>query len=139
MARDPELIEHLRGVPLFEGLRDRELRAIASKARKVEHTDGKEIVLEGTESAGLHLILDGHAIVRVHGDERRRLNPGEYFGEISLIDGRARSASVIADGPVRTLSLPAWEFWPLVDEHPRIAHPMLKVLCGRLREAEESA
>ena len=66
----------------------------------------------------------------------RQLHPGDYFGEISLIDGGPRSATVQADVPMRTLSIASWEFKPLLEEHPAIARHMLVELCRKLRGAE---
>jgi CRP/FNR family cyclic AMP-dependent transcriptional regulator len=136
MARADELVDRLRTVPLFQGLREKELRSVAARMRQVEHASGAEILEEGGSAAGFHLILDGRAAVAVHGRPRRTLGPGEVFGEMSLIDGRPRSASVTADGPLRTASLSAWEFEPLLDEHPEIARALLRVLADRLRGAE---
>lgn len=137
MSDDKTLIQQLRSVPLFEGLSDRSLKAIASKARVVDQPAGKEVVSEGGGGAGFHLILEGSATVSLHGTERRTLHPGDYFGEISMIDGKPRSASVQVGEGLRTLSLPAWEFRPLLEEQPEIARTLLLTLCERLRQAEE--
>lgn len=133
---DPELLERLRSVPLFEGLSDRELRDVLSRARVVEHREGGEIVEEGRGAAGFHLILDGEATVLRGGHARGALHAGDYFGEISLIDGKPRSATIRANGPVRTLSLPAWNFMPLLDAHPSMARKLLIGLCQHLRAME---
>ena len=66
----------------------------------------------------------------------RTLGAGEYFGEISLIDGGPRSATVRTTSEVDALSLPSWAFRPLLDEEPELARSLLLVLCGRLRGAE---
>jgi CRP-like cAMP-binding protein len=129
-------LEQLRSVPLFAGLKDRELKDVLGRTREVDHTGG-EIVEEGTKGIGFHLILEGTATVLQHGEVRRTLGPGDYFGEISLIDGKPRSASIRPEGPVRTLSLAAWNFEPLLEKHPKLAHELLLGLCAHVREAEE--
>jgi CRP/FNR family cyclic AMP-dependent transcriptional regulator len=132
---DDDKLAQLRSVPLFAGLKDRELKDVLGRTREVEHTGG-EIVEEGAKGIGFHLILDGTATVLQHGEVRRTLGPGDYFGEISLIDGKPRSATIRPDGPIRTLSLAAWNFEPLIEKHPKLAHELLLGLCAHVREAE---
>lgn len=136
---DGEMLERLRTVPLFRGLSERELKDVVSRTRVVEHDADGEIVEEGHGAAGFHLILDGTVTVLQNGGVRRTLGPGDYFGEISLIDGKPRSATVRTNGPVRTLSLAAWNFAPLLEAHPSMARTMLIGLCEHLRAAEERA
>lgn len=133
---DKEMLERLRSVPLFEGLSDNELKDVLSRARVVEHEGDGEILEEGQGAAGFHLILEGKVAVLQNGGIRRTLGPGDYFGEISLIDGKPRSATVRTEGPVRTLSLAAWNFAPLLDAHPSMARKLLIGLCEHLRAAE---
>lgn len=130
-----EMLAHLRAVPLFAGLKDRQLRDVLERTREVEHAGG-EIVEEGQKGVGFHLILEGAATVLQNGEVRRTLGPGDYFGEISLIDGKPRSATIRPDGVVRTLSLAAWNFEPLLEKHPTMAHELLLGLCAHVREAE---
>ena len=135
MPTEKKLIEQLGSVYLFEGLSDRDLKALVASASQVDHSAGHEIVTEGRGGVGFHLILDGHAEVLVHGHRHGWLGPGDYFGEISLIDGQPRSATVRAETPVRTLSLTAWDFKPLLDD-PEIVKKLLLGVCKRLRSAE---
>jgi CRP-like cAMP-binding protein len=130
-----DMLQRLRSVPLFEGMSDKELTEVLTQTRVVEH-DGGEIIEAGRGGAGFHLILDGTVTVLLGGGVRRALGPGDYFGEISLIDGKPRSATVRPDGKVRTLSLPAWSFAPLLESHPTMARAMLLGLCKQLRSAE---
>lgn len=138
MAADPttDTVTALRGVDLFAGLSDKALRKLAAKTRAVEHEAGKDVVAEGREGTGFHLVRAGSAEVVVHGRVARTLGPGDYFGEISLIDGRPRSATVRATGPLSTLSLVSWDFAPLLQEAPEITHALLLAMCARLRDAE---
>jgi CRP/FNR family cyclic AMP-dependent transcriptional regulator len=132
---DKDMLERLRSVPLFDGMSDNELKDVLHRTRVVEH-DGGEIIEEGRGGVGFHLILDGTVTVLQGGGVRRTLGPGDYFGEISLIDGKPRTATVRPDGPVRTLSLAAWNFDPLLDAHPSMARTMLLGLCQHVRAAE---
>jgi CRP/FNR family cyclic AMP-dependent transcriptional regulator len=129
-------VELLRSVDLFDSLTDRQLKALAARTRVTDHAAGHEIATEGQEGVGFHLILSGHASVLVGGTETRKLGPGDYFGEVALIDGQLRSATVRTDEPVKTLALTSWEFRPLLDEDPALTKSLLLKLVGRLRDAE---
>lgn len=135
---DDRTRELLATVPLFEGLTRRELESILSAAKDVEVEPGKHIVEQGESGLGFHLILEGTCKVVVNGDEIVSLGRGDYFGEMSLIDGGPRSATVIAETRVRTLSLTSWTFLPLLDENPSIAKKLLIEMSRRLRAAERS-
>jgi CRP-like cAMP-binding protein len=132
---DSDMLERLRSVPLFAGLSDKQLKDVLGRTREVEHTD-QALIEEGHKGIGFHLILDGTVTVTQGGEVRRTLGPGEYFGEISLIDGKPRSATITPDGPLRTLSLAAWNFDPLLEAHPSLAREFLLGLCEHLRAAE---
>jgi CRP/FNR family transcriptional regulator, cyclic AMP receptor protein len=136
VAADPEIVKELGGTDLFGKVRRKSLEAIASQARVVQHAPGKEITEEGGSATGFHLIRSGAATVDVGGSARPNLGPGDYFGEISLIDGQPRSATVTAEGPLTTISLASWSFKPILDEEPDVARALLVVLCQRLRAAE---
>ena len=135
-TRDAEAM--LKSVPIFEGLTEKELQAVMNSAKEIEYAAGREIVKEGATGVGFHLILEGQANVTVGDHSQAKLGPGDYFGEMSLIDGGPRSATVKADSAVRTLSLASWEFTPLLDSNPSIARKMLVELSRRLRAAERS-
>lgn len=132
------VMDKLAGVDLFHGLSRRELKRLAALAREVTHQDGDAAVAEGHTGVGFHLVLDGSATVTSNGVQRRVLGPGDHFGEISLLDGLPRSASVVADGTLRTLYIPRDEFSTLLDQHPEISRSLLTVLCARLRSVESA-
>jgi CRP-like cAMP-binding protein len=136
MAADPEIVQALRSTDLFAAASDKALSAIAAQARVVRHPEGKDITEEGGGAAGFHLIRSGNVSVSVGGNPRPDLGPGDYFGEISMIDGKPRSATVHATSPVTTISLASWAFHPILDEHPEVTKELLKVMCARLRAAE---
>ena len=82
------------------------------------------------------MIESGEASVSVRGEERAKLGPGDYFGEIALIDDGARSATITADSDLRCYGLTSWEFRPLVESNASIAWKLLETLAKRLRAAQ---
>jgi CRP/FNR family transcriptional regulator, cyclic AMP receptor protein len=137
MAADPAVVDALRKTDLFSPLSKRALARVAAQANLVHHEPGKEITEEGGGGVGFHLITEGTVSVTVRGTRRASLGPGEYFGEISLIDGRPRSATVTAETPLTTVSLVSWIFNPILDEEPEVSKSILKVMCARLRALEQ--
>jgi len=97
---------------------------------------GSTVVGEGKTGAGFFVIESGEATVSVHGSERGKLGPGDYFGEIALIDEGARSATVTADSELRCYGLTSWEFRPLVEGNASIAWKLLETMAKRLRAAQ---
>jgi CRP-like cAMP-binding protein len=136
MMVDTGVIEQLRGVPIFRGLDEKELRRIAEVGKEVRFEPGTVVAEQDGGAAGFHLILDGEVSVDVNGVERARLRSGQYFGEMSLIDGKPRSATVKAESPTTTFALTSWQFLPLLDEYPSISRALLVELSGRLRRVE---
>ncbi len=127
---------HLARVPIFAGLSSRQLGRLADASRRTTHQTGHEIAKEGEGALALHIILDGTAEVSVHGSPRRELRAGDYFGEISLIDGKKRSATVTASSDLHTLAVPHGPFQKLLETEPGFAAGLLTLVCARLREAE---
>lgn len=138
MAADPNVVAALKRTDLFATLSKRALERVASQVNVVHHAAGKEITEEGGGGVGFHLITEGTASVSVRGESKASLGPGQYFGEISLIDGKPRSATVAAETPLTTLSLVTWVFNPILDEEPEVSKAILKVMCARLRAAEQA-
>jgi CRP/FNR family transcriptional regulator, cyclic AMP receptor protein len=129
-----DVVKSLGSVPLFSGLTDRELRSVASMAKEVRFPAGKEICREGEEGIGMHMVLEGETKVQIGGRTRRRMGPGAFFGEMALLDGGPRSATVIAETDVHTVSIPVWSFKRMLKESPGIALKLLEELCARLRD-----
>ncbi len=138
MGHVQEAVEHLGGVDLLEGLPTNVLLQIGLLGQEVAFLSNDEIVSEGDRGGGLFVIFEGEAVVAVSGRERARLGPGDYFGEISLIDAEPRSATVTAVGPLRAFSLASISFRPLLEDHPEVAEKVLLRLCQRLRAAEQA-
>jgi CRP-like cAMP-binding protein len=139
MPADPEIIAALGATDLFGSLNKRSLRRLAMAAGRVSHESGKVITTQSEFGIGFHLILDGSATVSVKGRGKHQLGPGEYFGEISMIDGEPRSATVTATTPLTTAALTAWAFRPLLNEEPEIARALLTAICARLRKSERTS
>ena len=132
-----ELVESLKRVPIFAGVRDKELGRLAKAMRESRFNEGEVITTEGRTGVGFFLIEDGNATVSLRGEIVRTLGPGDHFGEIALIDEGPRSATVTASTDLRCRGLAAWEFKSFVQEHPEVAWPLLETLASRLRDAEE--
>jgi CRP/FNR family cyclic AMP-dependent transcriptional regulator len=120
-------------------LSKRSLTQLVKAGREVRHPDGHEVILEGSGAVGFHLITAGKARVTSGGAVRRTLSVGDYFGEISVIDGRPRSASVEAVSDLTTFVIDSTMLNQLVADSPDFAHQLLVILCTRLREAEKRA
>lgn len=128
-----DIATKLAGVPMFSACSRRELGIIQRAAKEVSHKAGAVIAREGERGIGLFLILDGECSVSIGGKERARLGPGQFFGEIALLDGGPRTATVTAITDVRLLGLTEWVFRGLITEHSSIALKTLESIAGRLR------
>jgi hypothetical protein len=124
----------LEQVPLFSALAGFDRDAIARLFTQRVFASGETVTKEGSDAAAFYLIESGTATVTVHGAFRRTLHPGDHFGEIALIDGRARSATVTADGELVCQGITLWDFQPLVQRNTTMAWTLLQTLAGMLRE-----
>jgi CRP/FNR family cyclic AMP-dependent transcriptional regulator len=131
-------IERLEEVALLEACTRKQLRAVARIAEVVEVPTGTVLARTGTPGEEFFLILDGHARVEVSVRKRARLGPGDYFGEMSLLDGGPRSATVVAETPLRLLVIKRRNFATLLREAPELTQSILATLSRRLRQAEEA-
>jgi CRP/FNR family transcriptional regulator len=129
-------VESLSQVPLLAGIRRRELKRLVDRMSERTFAEGEVAVEEGRGGAGFWLIQEGSATVSIGGEIIRTLGPGDYFGEIALLDDGPRTATVTAGTDLRCLGMATWEFRPFVLEHPEVALTMLQALARRLREAE---
>jgi CRP/FNR family cyclic AMP-dependent transcriptional regulator len=129
-------VELLQRVPLFAELKPRELERLSGSFKERTFNEGETVATEGEGGAGFFVIESGEAVVSVHGDERARLGPGDYFGDVAMIDQRERTASIVAKSELKCYGLTFWDFRPLVEGDARIAWPLLQVMAKRLRAAE---
>ncbi|MGC2289316.1 MAG: cyclic nucleotide-binding domain-containing protein [Thermoplasmata archaeon] len=123
----------LASVPLFSSLKKSQLHTMAVTAKERNYRDGDAIVKEGEKGIGFYLILAGRARVEKAGKQVATVGPGQYFGEMALLDEQARTADVRAAGAVRCLVLSPWEFWAAVGNEPEVLRTLLKETVRRLR------
>ena len=135
---DKDTTELLRQVPLFSDLDKRELSQIAESMKRRQFSAGQEIAREGESGVGFFVIEDGNAKVTVHGEERRRLGPGDYFGEIALIAQGARTATVTAETELTAYGMTFWDFRPLVEGNASIAWKLLQAFAKTYGQDETS-
>jgi CRP/FNR family transcriptional regulator, cyclic AMP receptor protein len=120
--------ELLKRVPIFSDLDDKELGRIAASMKQRTFNAGDTVTSEGQTGVGFFVIEEGEATVTVGGDERRRLGPGDYFGEVALLNESARTATITAESDLRCYGLTSWEFRPLVETHGSIAWKLLQAM-----------
>jgi len=126
-------VETLKTVSLFEGLDDKQLARVANQMKERTFPEGSAVTSEGETGAGFFVIAEGTASVSVDDELRATLGPGDYFGEIALIDEGVRSATIVAATDLRCYGLAPWEFRPFVEEHPQVAWALLQTLAKRVR------
>lgn len=132
------IVELLRSVPLFSSLPDHDLKQVADRMKEVHFPSGTAVAKQGETGVGFHLLVEGTAEVSKNGTRLTTLSHGGYFGEIGLIDGGVRSATVAAASDLTTLALVSWDFQPLLD-NPVFAKGLLLGLCRLVRDYRESA
>ena len=136
LKRRSEKADVLKGVPLFKELSGRHLSLIARHADEVTVDEGKVLTRQGELGREFLLILEGRARVERDGQVIARLGADEFFGEMSLIDGKARSATVTATTPMTLLVIETRSFRSLLAEIPELQKKILLSLCERLRLAD---
>jgi CRP/FNR family transcriptional regulator, cyclic AMP receptor protein len=125
--------ESLSVVPLFANLNTRQLRKLARSATEDRYEAGDVILREGGHTDTLFVVLEGTAKVVRNGRTVARRSAGEFFGEISMIDARPRTASVVADSSLRCLVLHHDSLRRLVMDDPQMAWSLLTTLAGHVR------
>jgi CRP-like cAMP-binding protein len=133
MAKKDALIDHLALVPLFAACSKKDLQQVAKRAEDVKVEQGKVLVSEGSAGAEFFVILEGTAAVSRHGQEVAQLGPGDFFGDLALLDRAPRNATITATSSMEVLVLGQREFAALIDEVPGFAHKLLAGLARRLR------
>jgi CRP/FNR family cyclic AMP-dependent transcriptional regulator len=125
-------------VPLFESLSKRHLKKIASLTSTVEYDAGDTVIAEGDAGDAFFVTVAGQAKVVVGGKTLHRLIPGDHFGEISLLDGGPRSASVVAETPLSVLRLTRTAFLRVVRDDADLARALLASLARMVRRVDRS-
>src|SRR5262245_7406168 len=134
--RQDDKIDRLEEVPLFQGCSRRQLRHIARIAEPFDAPPGIPVALVGWPANQVFPTLVGNARVDVSPEKHVSLRPGDFFGEMSLLDGEPRSATVVAETPMRVLVISRRNFSTLLGEVPGLIQNILVVLCKRVRDAE---
>jgi len=131
--------EALSRVELLQGISEDALDELAQRATSMKLQPGRVLVQQGNTDSGLGLVLEGTAEVSVNGVSRGTLTAGDYFGEMSLIDGAPRSATVTA-GPegAKTLTVSPLTFKEVIDSYPAVSRSLLTHLVTRIRSLEEA-
>lgn len=125
-------------VPLFEALSKRHLKKIAALTSSVEYDTGDTVIRQGEPGDAFFVTVEGQAKVVVGGKTVHRLIPGDHFGEISLLDGGPRSASVVAETPLSVLRLNRAPFLKMVREDADMARALLASLARMVRRVDRS-
>jgi CRP-like cAMP-binding protein len=136
-ARDVRL-RHLQRVPLFAGFTEDELRRVADLSKIVEMPAGTVLTQMGDPGDSFFVIIDGTVEVRTPIGGGSQLQPGDFFGEMSLLDGEPRSATITATTDLRLLVVDRAHFWRLVDETPDLIRRILMILSRRVRRLEQT-
>ncbi len=122
----------LRKVPLFADLNDKELGTIASSMRERRYSAGDVVTQEGTGGVGFFVVQEGEADVTVGGEKKGSVGPGDYFGEIALLNDSPRTATLTARTDMLCYGMTPWDFRPLVESNSAIAWKLLGAMAQKL-------
>jgi CRP/FNR family cyclic AMP-dependent transcriptional regulator len=136
MAAKDNHLQKLAEVPLFAAASQKDLQKIAKASDELTVKKGRVLVDQGRPGHEFFLILDGEASVRRNNRKVAALGPGQYFGELSLLDRGPRTASVVAESDMRVLVLGQREFLGVLDDVPGLAYKILRIMAHRLRESD---
>lgn len=129
--------EFLNRVPIFANCSTDEIAAVASVAQESFFQPGQIIVTQGTPGQAFYMIIAGRVEILRDGVSLGAFGPGDFFGEMSLLDSAPRSATIRALDQTSCLMLSSWDFKAVLERHPSIAIKLLEVLSRRLRVADE--
>jgi CRP-like cAMP-binding protein len=126
------IVETLQKAPLWDSLSEKELKVVARSFKELKYKSADIIIRKGETGVGFFVIADGTVEVRSDGKILAKLGPGQYFGEMSILDKQPRTADVVALEPCRCLALSAWSFETAVSTHPKMALKLLQESVRRL-------
>jgi CRP-like cAMP-binding protein len=136
MAGKDYKLELLRKVPLFEGCSGKDLELVGRLVDEVDVAAGTVLIKQGAYGHEFFIVVDGTLRVERDGKLLRKLGPGDFAGEIALIDGGVRTATVVTDTPARLLVVGHSEFFSLLEQYPDIQIEVLQALARRVRVSE---
>jgi CRP/FNR family transcriptional regulator len=129
----PASTDTLKKVPLFAGLDGKELQSIASSMRERRFKAGDTVTQEGASGVGFFIVEEGVADVNVGGETKGSVGPGDYFGEIALINESPRTATLTARTDMVCYGMTPWDFRPLVESNSTIAWKLLTAMAEKMR------
>ena len=135
MAVRDDVLQTIAGFTLFADLTGPQLEEIVHIFDEAWFSEGERILRQGVSGSSFYVILDGVASVRVDGVERRTLQTGDFFGEISCLLGDVPNADIVAKRPLRCLVLPCHELEPFLSAHPRLTFRLLQAEARKLKLA----
>ena len=130
------VIDHMRKVPLFRGMSTSALETVADRASETTFEDGETLTREGEPGDTFYIVTDGRLHVSKGGTLVRDLGPGDFLGEIALVDGGPRTATVTADGPVEALVIRRADFLEMVEWDSAVRLGILTALTERIRKTD---
>jgi CRP/FNR family transcriptional regulator, cyclic AMP receptor protein len=136
LDRKAELLSAAR---LFDGVDAEGMDRIAAVAVQVDFSDNHVVARQGEIGTGFFVVVEGAARVVRDGQTLATIGPGDFFGELSVLDGRPRTAQVVTEGPTTCLALASWDFEAVLLEEPRVALALLRGLALRLRDLTEGS
>jgi CRP-like cAMP-binding protein len=137
-STDPKL-DLIASVPLFAGLDKREIQFLGKIMDDVDVADGKVLTREGARGGEFFIVLEGSILIERDGKELNRLGPGDFLGEIALIDQGPRTATATAVGPARLMVLTSAAFASMLGQNPGVESKILRVLARRVRDLQPTA
>ena len=132
-----DMVEHLGAVPIFEGCSKKELQTIARQVREISHDEGYVIATEGDAGAGLFVIAEGEADVTIGGKKVNHLEKGDFFGEMAILGGGRRNATVTVSSQAELLVLFGTEFRALEQQFPDAARLIRAKVEERLARGKQ--
>jgi CRP-like cAMP-binding protein len=135
MAKD-QYVARLKAVPLFASLSKRELNLLLSQADHLRYPPRHKVIREGQPGEEFWMVIEGELAVHRGGEEVARIGPGDYFGELAVIDSAPRDATIVATTPVELLLIDRRRFWSTLEGSPTLMRKVLVGLARRLHELD---
>ena len=132
-------LDSLSHIQLFSSMSKRDLQKIAKASDEIDVPTGKMLVEQDTRGREAFVVIEGTATVKRNGRKVATFGPGDHFGELALLDGGPRTATIVADTPMRVLVIGQREFAGVLDEVPGLAHKVLASLAQTIRELDQKA
>jgi CRP-like cAMP-binding protein len=136
MARKSFITEHIAAVPMFSACTNKELQAISRLATELDVSAGRVLTKQGAPGNEFMIVLEGSATATKNGRKVATFGPGDYFGEIALLDPGERTATITADTPMLLAVIGPGEFASMLEEAPTLARKIMRGLARRLRELD---